>query len=45
MTVIGSKLGFDATQKLPGEGFNRPWPPLVKMDEALKARVEQFSNP
>jgi 4-hydroxy-3-polyprenylbenzoate decarboxylase len=35
----GSKLGFDATKKLPGEGFKRPWPPLIKMDESVKAKV------
>jgi len=28
----GSKLGIDATKKIPGEGFKRPWPPLIKMD-------------
>lgn len=38
--AIGSKLGIDATKKLPGEGFKRPWPPLIKMDEAVKAKVE-----
>lgn len=43
--AMGGKLGIDATKKLPGEGFNRPWPPLIKMDEAVKARVEQlFKN-
>jgi len=36
----GSKLGIDATKKLPGDGFKQPWPPLIKMDEALKAKVE-----
>lgn len=35
----GSKQGFDATKKLPGEGFKRPWPPLIKMDAAVKAKV------
>jgi 4-hydroxy-3-polyprenylbenzoate decarboxylase len=35
----GSKQGFDATKKLPGEGFKRPWPPLIKMDESVKAKV------
>ncbi|MGD1087452.1 MAG: hypothetical protein ABR955_01825 [Verrucomicrobiota bacterium] len=38
----GSKLGIDATKKLPGEGFKRPWPPLIKMDESVKAKVEQL---
>ena len=36
----GSKLGIDATKKLPGEGFKRPWPPLIKMD--AKAKVEKL---
>ena len=39
---ISTKLGIDATRKLPGEGFQRPWPPLIKMDEDVKARVAQF---
>lgn len=30
----GSKLGVDATKKLPGEGFKRAGPPLIKMDAA-----------
>jgi 4-hydroxy-3-polyprenylbenzoate decarboxylase len=38
----GSKLGFDATKKLVGEGFKRPWPPIIKMDEAVKARLEKI---
>jgi hypothetical protein len=30
----------DATKKLPGEGgFKSPWPPLIKMDAAVKAKV------
>ncbi|MCX8090221.1 MAG: menaquinone biosynthesis decarboxylase, partial [Verrucomicrobiae bacterium] len=39
---VGTKLGFDATRKLPGEGFRRPWPPLITMDEVVKARVEKL---
>jgi 4-hydroxy-3-polyprenylbenzoate decarboxylase len=38
----GSKLGIDATKKLPGEGFKRPWPPLIRMDESVKAKVEKL---
>jgi 4-hydroxy-3-polyprenylbenzoate decarboxylase len=34
--------GVDATKKIPGEGFKRAWPPLIKMDEAMKAKVEQL---
>lgn len=40
--AIGSKLGFDATKKLPGEGFKRPWPPLIKMHESVKAKVGEM---
>ena len=40
--AIGSKLGIDATQKLPGEGFKRSWPPLIEMDEAVKAKVAKM---
>ena len=40
--AVGSKMGFDATKKIPGEGFKRAWPPLIKMDEAVKARVENI---
>src|SRR5437867_3064560 len=43
--AMGSKLGIDATKKLPGEGFKRPWPPLIKMDAAVKANVEKLFNP
>jgi 4-hydroxy-3-polyprenylbenzoate decarboxylase len=37
--AMGSKLGIDATKKLPDEGFKRPWPPLIKMDEAVRKKV------
>ena len=40
-----SKLGMDATKKLPGEGFKRPWPPLIKMEAAVKAKMEKLFNP
>ena len=39
---VGSKLGIDATKKLPGEGFQREWPPIIQMDAAVKARVENM---
>jgi 4-hydroxy-3-polyprenylbenzoate decarboxylase len=42
--AMGSKLGIDATKKLPGEGFKRPWPPLIKMDAAVRAKVEKLFN-
>jgi 4-hydroxy-3-polyprenylbenzoate decarboxylase len=40
--AIGSKLGIDATKKLAGEGFERPWPPLIRMDPAVKAAVDRL---
>ncbi|MCW5552921.1 MAG: hypothetical protein KIS67_12270 [Verrucomicrobiae bacterium] len=39
LTGQGSKLGIDATKKLPGEGFKGPWPPLIKMDESTDPRL------
>ena len=36
---FGSKMGVDATRKWPGEGFQRPWPDEIKMDEKTRARV------
>lgn len=39
--AIGTKLGFDATKKLPGEGFHRPWPPLIRMEEAVLKKVQE----
>ena len=41
----GSKLGIDATKKIPGEGFKRAWPPLIKMEESVKAKIDSlFGN-
>jgi len=31
-----------ATKKIPGECFKRSWPPLIKMDAAVKAKVEKL---
>ena len=36
----GSKMGIDATRKWKAEGFNRPWPAMIEMDRATKARVD-----
>lgn len=35
----GSKIGIDATKKLPEEGFTRPWPDVQRHPEELLARV------
>jgi len=40
--AIGSKLGIDATKKLPGEGFKRAWPPLIQMDEATRKKIDSL---
>lgn len=37
---FGSKMGFDATRKWPSEGFARPWPDEIVMDEATKRKVD-----
>ena len=37
--AVGSKLGIDATKKLSGEGFKRSWPPLIKMDPAVRMKM------
>ncbi len=36
---FGSKMGIDANRKWPTEGFTRPWPEEIRMDEKTKARV------
>jgi 4-hydroxy-3-polyprenylbenzoate decarboxylase len=36
----GSKMGIDATRKWPQEGFTRPWPDVIRMDEDVKKRVD-----
>ena len=38
----GSKLGIDATKKLAGEGFKREWPPLIRMDDATRRKVDEL---
>src|SRR5438067_2896186 len=36
---IGSHMGLDATRKLPGEGYTRQWPELLRMDADIQTRV------
>ena len=38
---LGSKVGIDATNKLPGE-TDREWGTPIKMDEAIKSRVDEI---
>jgi 4-hydroxy-3-polyprenylbenzoate decarboxylase len=37
---FGGKIGIDATAKLPEEGYPREWPEVVRMDPAVRARVD-----
>ncbi|HEX8812483.1 MAG TPA: UbiD family decarboxylase [Terracidiphilus sp.] len=36
----GSKMGIDATRKWKAEGFERPWPAMIEMDQTTRARVD-----
>ena len=38
--AMGTKLGIDATRKLAGEGFKRPWPPLIRMSEEVRRKID-----
>lgn len=38
--TYGSKMGIDATRKLPEEGFTRSWPKVIAMDDATVAAVD-----
>jgi len=40
--AMGSKFGIDATRKLAGEGFKRDWPPLIRMDATVRAKVDSL---
>ena len=39
---FGSKMGIDATRKWAAEGFSRPWPPMLKMESSVVARVDSI---
>jgi len=39
---IGSHMGIDATRKLPGENYRRPWPELLKMDKRVQTIVDSL---
>ncbi len=36
----GSKMGIDATRKLPSEGHSRPWPEQLRMPPEILTRIE-----
>jgi 4-hydroxy-3-polyprenylbenzoate decarboxylase len=37
---FGTRLGVDATRKLPEEGHSRPWPEPLEMDEGVRRLVD-----
>ena len=40
---IGSHVGFDATRKLPGEGYTRGWPEEMELPrEILEGIAQKF---
>lgn len=39
---VGSHMGFDATRKLPGEGYHRTWPELARMTDAVEKLVDEL---
>jgi 4-hydroxy-3-polyprenylbenzoate decarboxylase len=41
MPNFGSKMGIDGTRKWATEGFARPWPEEIVMDDKTKAAVEK----
>ncbi|MDB6065708.1 MAG: menaquinone biosynthesis decarboxylase, family, partial [Pedosphaera sp.] len=43
--AMGTKLGIDATHKLPGEGFKREWPPIIRMDPAIQQKIDTLFGP
>jgi 4-hydroxy-3-polyprenylbenzoate decarboxylase len=40
--AYGGKLGIDATRKTREEGFTGEWPPIIRMDEEVKRRVDEL---
>ena len=37
---LGGKIGFDATAKWPGEGYERGWPEVARMSPEVRAQVD-----
>lgn len=44
MPAYGSKMGIDATRKLPAEGFTRDWPTELQMSVEIKRLVDAKWN-
>ncbi|MBV8245387.1 MAG: menaquinone biosynthesis decarboxylase [Candidatus Eremiobacteraeota bacterium] len=39
--ALGVKIGIDATRKSADEGYTRPWPPDIVMDETTRTLVDR----
>ncbi|MEW6215544.1 MAG: menaquinone biosynthesis decarboxylase [Nitrospirota bacterium] len=39
--IYGAKMGIDATKKWPEEGYQREWPPEIRMSEEIKKLVDK----
>jgi 3-polyprenyl-4-hydroxybenzoate decarboxylase len=37
-------MGIDATRKLPGENYHRPWPELLKMTDEARRLVDALKT-
>jgi 4-hydroxy-3-polyprenylbenzoate decarboxylase len=35
-------MRIDVTRKWQAEGFDRPWPAMIEIDRATKARVDEL---
>jgi 3-polyprenyl-4-hydroxybenzoate decarboxylase len=42
---MGSKLGIDATQEFPSEGLKHPWPPLIRIHEERRKKIDARIGP
>ena len=40
--AVSTKMGIDATRKLPGEGHKRGWPPLIRMDDGIRRKIDEL---
>jgi 4-hydroxy-3-polyprenylbenzoate decarboxylase len=40
--AFGSKMGVDGTRKWPEEGHGRAWPDVIRMDEAVRQRIDEL---
>ena len=40
MPHLGTKMGIDCTTKWPSEGYRREWPDLIRMDPAVRSRID-----